>query len=80
MKITLPQKEIVKFLDTENIKYNIEDNSINLEELNITVLDAIFEKTKNVVLVYFENNEMIINEVTVKEAENIIYQFMKKEI
>lgn len=80
MKITLPQKEIVKFLDTENIKYNIEDNSINLEELNITVLDAIFEKTKNVVLVYFENNEMIINEVTLKEAENIIYQFMKKEI
>lgn len=80
MKITLPQKEIVKFLDTKNIKYNIEDNSINLEELNITVLDAIFEKTKNVVLVYFENNEMIINEVTLKEAENIIYQFMKKEI
>lgn len=80
MKITLPQKEIVKFLDTENIKYNIEDNSINLEELNITVLDAIFEKTKNVVLVYFENNEMIINEVTLKEAKNIIYQFMKKEI
>ena len=80
MKITLAQKEIVKFLDTENIKYNIEDNSINLEELNITVLDAIFEKTKNVVLVYFENNEMIINEVTLKEAENIIYQFMKKEI